>query len=530
VGRRVVAGAGVNVGAFAAVLAVSFLLTPYLIRGLGPAYDVWVVVEGVLAYFTLLDLGVGAGVVRVVARGVSAKCLGAASDYVSAALVIFAGAAVVALAVGTPVLLAMAPRLTRHAPDALPFMLVMLANLALTLATSAFPAVLDGLQAFTAKGVIRVAALVVRTAAIVGTISHGGGLLPLALVFLVTNAAEQFAYVVVCRIACPGLTLRPFAARRETLRLVRGESWDAFLAMLAGRVTLYTGAVVLGLLLPAGSATAFATAVRLTEYAKQLLRQVTTTLTPGVSAMHAAGDDAGIRRLLLTGTRWVLYAALPVNLGLFLFSGPFLARWVGPEFAAESGPAALILSGTLALGLAQSVAARILYGLGHLRFFARAAIVEGVLNLTLTALLVRHFGVEGVAAAVALPQAIFCVVVVLHTVRLLGLSPARYLRSWARPAALSAVPLAVWLALGRPAADWWAITATVVAGLTPYALAVSLAEGFPVARRRYHAYHDTASHPTPPETPDESPRLPRHLRRPGRRPGALAGHGTRPGR
>ena len=516
--RRVVTGAGVNTGAFAAVLAVSFLLTPHLIRGLGTAYDVWVVVEGVLAYFTLLDLGVGAGVVRVVARGVSWKSLDAATEYVSAAVVIFAAAAGIALVVGTPVLLAMAPRLTRLSPDALPFMLVMLANLAFTLATSAFPAVLDGLQAFTVRGVIRVAVLFARTAAVVGTLTQGGGLLPLALIFLATNVTEQLAYVAACRFACPALQFRPLAAKRVTLRLVRGESWHAFLAMLSGRVTLYTGTIVIGLLMPAGAAAAFATAVRLTEYAKQLLRQVTTTLTPGVSAMHAQGDDAGIQRLLLAGTRWVLYAAVPVNLGLWLFSGPFLARWVGPDFAASSGPAALILSVTVAIGLAQSVASRILYGLGHLKWFARGAIVEGAVNVTLMAVLIRPLGVEGVAVAVAVPNVLFCLFVIGHTLRLLKLPVAQYLRSWTVPLAVSLVPLTVWVGLGRPAAEWSAIASAVAAGLVPYAVAVAGIERFLPVRRRGADYHDPAgTRPlTPdftPETPHEPPPFSRHFRR-----------------
>ena len=514
---RVVVGAGVNAAAFALVLGVSFALTPHLIAALGkPRYGVWVVVEGVLAYFTLLDGGVAAGLVRVVARGAARREFDAVNTYASAALVVFLAAAAAALAVGTPVLLALSPRLTAHAPDAVPFMLVMLVNLALTLPLSVFGATLDGLECFTARGLVRVAALVVRTAATLGVLAAGGELLPLAVVFLVTNLLEQAAYAVLCYAACPELKLRPWAVGRATLRRVRSESFDAFLAMLAGRVTLQTGSIVIGLMLAPGAATFFATAVRLTEYAKQLLRQVTTTLTPGVSAMHARGDDAGVARLLLTGTRWVLYAALPVNVGLALFSAPFLSRWVGPEFADGSGPAALILSGTLALGLAQSVAARVLYGLGHLRTFARAAMVEGAVNVTLTALLIRPFGVEGVATAVALPNAIFCVFVVGHTLRLLRLPPGEYLRAWARPLAFTLVPLAVWLALGPPAADYLALATTVAAGLVPYALAVGVVEAFgPRGRYSSPAATATAGGPRPhPETPHEPPRLPALLRRP----------------
>ena len=77
--------------AFAATLAVTFLLTPYLIRSLGTArYDVWAVMEGVLAYLTLLDLGIAACLVRQVARSHATgdqaavnRLVGLGDDYVT---------------------------------------------------------------------------------------------------------------------------------------------------------------------------------------------------------------------------------------------------------------------------------------------------------------------------------------------------------------------------------------------------------------------------------------------------------------
>src|SRR5439155_15911270 len=128
-----------------------------------------------------------------------------------------------------------------------------------------------------------------------------------------------------------------------------------------------------------------------------------------VSEREAQGDLDGVRRVLLRGTRYVLYIVLPIHLGLVLFGSPFLARWVGgPQYAEWCFPAMAILSATLTIGVAQSVAARILYGLGALRLFARMALVEAVLNLALSRALVGPMGREGVAIAVAGPNVLFC--------------------------------------------------------------------------------------------------------------------------
>ncbi|MGL6097193.1 MAG: oligosaccharide flippase family protein, partial [Fimbriiglobus sp.] len=411
--RSLLLAAGTNWLAFAAVLAVGFFLAPYLIRTLGkPRYDVWCVVEAVLAYFTLLDMGVAACLVRYVARYQATDDVTGLNRVASASLAVYLAAGGVVAVVGLPVLFALGPTLEAKTPDpadVLPFMVLMLANMAVTLPLSVFPSVLDGLHRYPEKSAVRVVFLAVRTAAIVAVAADG--LWPLAVAYTVVNLAEHAALAALCWRFLPGLRFRRGLVDRPMLKQVAGYSGDAFLAMLAGRITVQTGAIVIGLMMPAGAATYYVTAGRLVEYAKTLLRQITATLTPGVSAMEARGDMAGIRSLFLTATRWVLYIVLPVNLGLWLFGRPFLARWVGPDFVDGSFPAAAILATTVSVGVAQSVASRILYGVGRLRLFARLALVEAGLNLLLTVVLIGPYGVAGVAVAVAVPNLLFCAAV-----------------------------------------------------------------------------------------------------------------------
>lgn len=472
--RSFLLGAGTNWLAFAATLAVGFLLTPYLIRTLGkPRYDVWCVAESVLAYFTLLDMGVAACLTRTVARRAASEDLDGLNRAASSCLAIFVAAGLVALLVGIPVLAGLAPRFHDQVhDDVLAFLLLMLANLAATLPLSTFPALLDGLERFAAKSLVRLMVLAARTGGIVLVVQNGGGLVPVALVTTLANLLEHAVMAGLCCWFLPGLRLSPRLVDRATLREVRGYSGDAFLAMLAGRITVQTGAIVVGCYLPTGAVTFFVTAARLIEYAKTLLRTITATLTPGVSAREARGDYDGIRQLFLSATRWVLYLVLPVNLGVWCLGSPFLHRWVGPEFVAGSAPALAILAGTLSVGVAQSVASRILYGLGRLRVFARLALGEAALNLGLTLLLVGPYGVEGVAAAVAVPNLVFCVLVIAYTARGLGVAFGEYARAVVKPIVAAIIPAIVWMGLGPVSPDWSAIGQTLCIGLLPYAVAV----------------------------------------------------------
>jgi O-antigen/teichoic acid export membrane protein len=494
--RSLALGAATNWAAFAATLLVAFFLAPYLIRTLGDArYGVWCVVEAILAYFTLFDLGIAACLVRFVAKYHATDGRTELNKIVSACLAVFTIAAACVLALGGALVPLVAPGLERKLGehgDVAPFMLLMLANLAVTLPLSVFPTILDGLQRFAAKSAVRLAFLGVRVGGIVYAMETAPGLWSLAVVFTVTNLLEHAVMALLAFRFLPGLRLSRRLVDRATLKEVRGYSIDAFLAMLAGRITVQTGAIVVGGFLTAAAAAHYALAARLVDMAKNLLRSATTTLTPAVSEREATGDLAGVRSVLLNGTRWVLYLVLPIHLGLLFFGRPFLARWIGgPQYADWCFPVVAILSATLTIGVAQSVASRILYGMGKLRLFARLALAEAVLNLALCFALVGPFGLVGVAVAVAVPNVLFCLFAISYACRVLEVGAARYLLAgWVKPLAATCVPAAVWWFATPVEAIWSAIAVGVGLGLVPYVLVVAMMELMPklaVSRLRLRA-------------------------------------------
>jgi O-antigen/teichoic acid export membrane protein len=468
--NRTLISAGSNWLAFAFAVAASFFVTPLLIGGLGPArYDVWCIAEAVLAYFTLLEAGIGPGLLRAVAGRKNIDIT------LSASLVAYALAGAVALLFGAPVMLLLAPALEpRGGPETPYFLLLLLFNLALSLPLSVFATVLEGLECYPARSAVRILFLLVRS---VGSLlAVPWGLTALGGVFLLATLLEHILYYLLVRRNLPGLKLQLFAVRKSDVVQQWSTGRDAFLAMFAGRLAGQTGAIVVGLCLPAGSATAFATALRLLDYARTALRTLTATLTPGIARLDASGDREGIRRLFLQATRWVLYLGLPVQIGLLFFGEPFLVRWLGPEIAAASTVPLLILSSTLGLTVAQSAASRVLYGLGVLRTFARLALFEGIAAVALTALLAGPFGLQGAAWAAALPHGVFCVAVIGITMKRLEIEIGKYAKIIARPLVAVLVPTGVWCILPTPTAHYGQMAVTVLAGLLFDAVIVALFE------------------------------------------------------
>src|SRR5438094_4904870 len=95
--RQIIANAAANWIGFAVQLVVAFFMSPILVHGLGaPRYGIWSLVESILAYLLLFDLGVAASVVRYVARFEAVEDRDGLNRVFSTSLCIFAVAGLVA--------------------------------------------------------------------------------------------------------------------------------------------------------------------------------------------------------------------------------------------------------------------------------------------------------------------------------------------------------------------------------------------------------------------------------------------------
>ena len=330
--RRILINAAANWLGFAAQISVAFFLCPILIQGLGEKrYGLWSLVESILAYLTLLDLGIAASLVRYTARFDSIGEKDNLNRVFSASLILFAVAGLVAFLIAAGIALAGVSWLGIKEPfraDVTWLLLLLGFNFAVGLPFNVFPSLLDGLGRYPAKTAIRAAGLLLRVPLCLGLVHGEGALLRLAWIITICTLVEHLAIAAAAWWYMPSLRFTPRQVDRQTLRTMGGYSIDAFLAMLAGRVSFQTDALVIYLFLGPASIAFFRVAHSLVEQAKNGLRAGTTVLTPAVSAWEAKSDNAAIRKLLLDGTRWVQWLIVPVQVGLLVLGRSFLGLWL----------------------------------------------------------------------------------------------------------------------------------------------------------------------------------------------------------
>lgn len=122
-------------------------------------------------------------------------------------------------------------------------------------------------------------------------------------------------------------------------------------------------------------------------------------LFPSVSAMHAIGDSAGIKRVFAKAVRNMsLVLAVPAI--VLLLVGPVLLRfWLGETFAEQGGAAVRLLAFGVLMNSLAHIPASFTVAMGRPDINAGFHLMELVLHVPLAWWLIHRYGVTGAALA-----------------------------------------------------------------------------------------------------------------------------------
>lgn len=437
--------------ALGAQLLISVLMTPFMVMRLGDAgYGIIALISSLVGYSGILYFGLGAAVVKFVAEHHAREDfdeLNATCSTIFGVYLAF-GALCLALALA---LVAPLPYLFRipwaHANDARIMLVMMGVGLLVQFPGSVYGGILMGLERFDVMNKYNFVLLILRSAAVFTVLLVRPTVVLVGAVTMASLIAEQvFAYVYARR-TLPGLRISLARFERDRLRRLFTFSAQSFLFTLSEKLINYTDEFVIAQASGPAAVTLYVIPLRLVDYARDALDKATLVLMPGVSATAARGDVEALQSLWRFGNKAIMCLVAPVSLVFLMWGGHVLTLWLGDESYGRRGMPILFW---LALAFIAQVAGRgiarpIFEGLGELTTPARITVAEGVVNLGMSIVLVRTWGVEGVAFATFLPAAVTGLLVMPWFVcRRLGTS---YLKHLGNTFLLTLPPLAPCIAV-----------------------------------------------------------------------------------
>jgi O-antigen/teichoic acid export membrane protein len=399
-----------NWGTFAFSAAVNFVLSPIVVRSLGETqYGAWVLLASMVGYLGLLDLGVRAAVTRYIAQFHAAAEHSRASLLYASALRIFSLAGVTAILISA-VLAILVGRVFSVPPELVEVARVVAVlsgvSVAISLISGVFGGVLIGLERFDYNNAIEIVVGALRAIGVLVVLKLGYGLIALALIQVVTSILRLLANIHFTRRLYPQLDLSSWTWDRDSARLVFKFGLSASLLHVTGSLMLYSDSLVIGAFLPVGMVTYFAIAGNLNDYARAVVSGISGTLSPRISALQAGGHRSSLQNAFLMSARLASLVVLPIVVTFLVRGASFIGLWMGPEYAVLSGQVLQVLALTLVPLAGYQVVTAALFGINKHGALIPVFLAEAAVNLVLSVLLVRRYGVVGTAIGTLVPRLI----------------------------------------------------------------------------------------------------------------------------
>jgi O-antigen/teichoic acid export membrane protein len=386
-------------------VAVGFFLSPFILHKLGDnAFSLWVLIFSLTGYYGVLDLGIRSSIVRYVARFAATGDENNLAKFLSTSVAFYAIVSLVVLLL-TGIGFFHLQSLFKIPPVLLESSRIVFvlagAAAALSFPLGVFAAVLEGLQRFSWLHLSQVGVTLLRGLLIAIALARGGGLVAIGVI---TTAMTLLSYLIIMWLAFRAFPLRFSSSDvdSKSFRQMLRYSAFVFMILVADKLRFQTGPILVGAMISSSAVAYFAIGSKLVEYSTSAVRSMAIVFTPMSSHLHATGDVVRLRQTLVLGNRACALITFPLCAVIVILGRSIIEVWVGANYL-SSYLVLVILSVPRTLYLAQSTSTKILLGMGRHRMLATVLLLEGGINIVVSILLARHFGIAGVALGTAIP-------------------------------------------------------------------------------------------------------------------------------
>ena len=412
-------------------IVIAFFVSPVIVHSLGnDLYGVWMLICSITGYFTVLDFGVNTAVVRFISSSKAQENYRQARKVYSTALVIFT-------IVGVGLLLFFLifgyffQNIFKlyHISQFYLYAVFLISgmDLAIGILFSVFLGALNGLQEFKFLNGSSILINIARSIAIVYLLSQGYGLMALAFMQLGSSLLKVSCQYLRIKTGYKFLYFSREYVTRDSAKLIYSYSVYSFIIAISLKLLFYTDAVVIGIFLDASEVTFYAIPSSLLDHLEKVVWAMIAVLIPVISASEAIGEGEKNAGYYITGTQFSLLISMPFVISLYFFGDDFIRLWMGQEIGDRSLWVLRLLLIGFSLAFSQLIAQGILKGISKHKVLSYILSIEAFVNVVLSIVLVKPFGIEGVAFGTMLPLIVASLIIIVYTCRVLNLQVVNYM-------------------------------------------------------------------------------------------------------
>ena len=240
-----------------------------------------------------------------------------------------------------------------------------------------------------------------------------------------TTILYQFSFIYMIKKCLPSLKISFFYFDKKTFMFIMKFSSYILAGMLCNIFIFQTDNILIGIYVAASGVTVYYAASRLQEVARSINALFGGPLMAAFSELEGKKEYDKQLICLFKYTRIETALFVPIVLIMFIFAEQFIINWLGNDFVLSVSILHVLLLWWLFNGTLMT-AQSVMTGKGRMEVFLYPNILNAIANLVLSLILVRYLGIIGVALGTSIPMIITTVFLIKSILKRLNVCPSEY--------------------------------------------------------------------------------------------------------
>lgn len=389
-------------------ITITFFFTPYLISSLGQTqYGIWALIFSIIAYMDLADAGMRQSLVRNVSKYLAVDDWNQVNQVVSSSARIYIVITVIIQAATFWIAFFLMDSFKipeEYLTVSRAALLVIGTNQAFSFLTIPFSS-LGPFHRFDIGSYFSIATKILQTLGMIVLLESGLGLFEMSLLILSLTIATRYGMYRVRKKKFPRVRFSFKDINKEKTRELMDYAVYSFLIVVMWIVIYQTDNIIIGRFISMDAVAVFSIGALLISQFRDIVGTIFVSVVPTISHFEADHNFGKIMVIYSRTTKYLYYASAYMTICTFFLGGPFVLLWVGKDFAMSIKILHLLII-PAAVFFPQLIAYSVLYGISRHKISLYILVLEGFSNIVLSLILVRYWGIVGVAVGTAIPQLI----------------------------------------------------------------------------------------------------------------------------
>lgn len=386
---------------------IGFIYVPLLLHYIGKSeYGLYQLIGSFIAYFSIMDFGLTAAVVRFYAKykavndkvGMENILAVAARGYGIIALILFIAGVI--CYINLDVIFAASMTIAELA-TAKTLFLLLLFNIVVTLTTMMFRAVINANEKFLFLKGIETLQMVLQPVLVVLILQQYPSAVAVAVVQTLLNICLIIARVYYC-FAKLKIKIKFYYLDKQLLNDIKRLALSVFVVVLIDQVFFKTNQIILGIVSGTAAVAVYSISSLIYMNYMALSTAISGVYLPHVTEIVAKNEPVKkLSDLFIKIERYQYYLLALVASGFVIFGSDFINIWAGKDFK-EAYWITLLIIIPFTIDLIQNIGLSIMQAQNRYDFRAKVYFAMGLFNLCLAIPLAKQYGGTGCAFATGL--------------------------------------------------------------------------------------------------------------------------------